>query len=144
MAKLMTWASHGPFFPLPAAHDYCVIADTKMLSVARRGGEDPSILVNKLMATLQPPACTFLPAKQKIDGFNTCPLCSWDKDDQDTTLGLEGPIRTAKVSYSWFLVAQETRWVFAKGKTLLRHWGMSALPWHCLMLLLRPECRASL
>jgi len=86
MAKLMTWASHGPFISPPALHHYCRTGsgtwyqDADQLNVGRRGGEDPSILVNRLMATLQLAVRTSLlsssPSRMGLPA---------DKDDQDST-----------------------------------------------------------
>lgn len=64
-----------------------VIADTKMLNVAKRWRRP--ICPGQQTSGYPAASSLYLPpillTKQKIDGFNTRPVCSWDKDDQDTT-----------------------------------------------------------
>lgn len=139
MAK--PWTFPAP----PAVHGFCGIGcgtehqSVGQLSVARRGGGRPSRLVCKLTATLQPPACTFLPSSSpRRRRVLHIPRILGIKLTKTLYHRLGRSHQSSQNLLRLVLGAQGMRWVF--GKSLLHPRGLSPLPWPCLGL--RAERRA--
>lgn len=122
-------------FPLPpAVHDFCGIGcdaehrSVSQLSVARGGGGDPSVLLCKLMAGLQPPACSFLPSSFSSRRWVLhIPHILGIKLSRTPHQRSGRSHQSSQNLLQLLLGAQGMRWVLANGKTLLHPWGSCLL-----------------